>query len=246
MLVMCFYHDCYQYVPNHCLIDANLPSVMLTYILLLYCRSMAVCVHLLRPWKCALLCGMRGLHITRVCGSSGRYRYELGSRLAFGAILPRSRKKAEKEPEKPEKPATVTIISETGFPGSRLAGAPKHRVTRRHIPTVTNISEPTNQAEAADSSDPAPPDPCLSPHHSTSPERLTVQQPPGYTYDTCSDPPGATERPGRLPSVTRILQATMSEENRAALLRWEERMVLKHGRDGFERIKKGENARRLG
>ncbi|XP_037072306.1 mitochondrial genome maintenance exonuclease 1-like [Pollicipes pollicipes] len=45
------------------------------------------------------------------------------------------------------------------------------------------------------------------------------------------------EPASRLVSVTRVLQATMSEESRAALRRWELAMVKKHGEDGFAEIK---------
>jgi len=46
-----------------------------------------------------------------------------------------------------------------------------------------------------------------------------------------------------LPSVTRILQATMSEESRAVLARWEARMTRELGEEGFRQHKKDNFAR---
>merc|ERR1712192_128527 len=46
-----------------------------------------------------------------------------------------------------------------------------------------------------------------------------------------------------LPSVTRILQATMSEESRAVLARWEARMTRELGEEGFKQHKKDNFAR---
>ena len=40
-----------------------------------------------------------------------------------------------------------------------------------------------------------------------------------------------------LPSVTKILQATMSVENRLRLQIWEEKMIAKIGREAFEKMK---------
>jgi len=44
---------------------------------------------------------------------------------------------------------------------------------------------------------------------------------------------------GRLPSVSAILKATMSPENRLALTRWEQRMIAELGEDGFKQFQKG-------
>jgi len=44
---------------------------------------------------------------------------------------------------------------------------------------------------------------------------------------------------GRLPSVSAILKATMSPENRLALTRWEQRMIAELGEDGFKDYQKG-------
>ena len=41
-----------------------------------------------------------------------------------------------------------------------------------------------------------------------------------------------------LPSVTRILQATMSEESRTVLARWEAKMIRELGEEGFRQHKK--------
>jgi len=46
-----------------------------------------------------------------------------------------------------------------------------------------------------------------------------------------------------LPSVTRILQATMSEESKAVLARWEARMIRELGVEGFKQHKKDTFAR---
>lgn len=43
----------------------------------------------------------------------------------------------------------------------------------------------------------------------------------------------------RLPSVSAILKATMSPENRLALTRWEQRMIAELGEDGFKEYQKG-------
>ena len=41
----------------------------------------------------------------------------------------------------------------------------------------------------------------------------------------------------QLPSVTKILQATMSVENRLKLQIWEEKMIAKMGREAFDNMK---------
>lgn len=44
----------------------------------------------------------------------------------------------------------------------------------------------------------------------------------------------------RLPSVSKILEATMSEENRRILEKWKAKMIKELGEEGFEEYKKGE------
>lgn len=64
-----------------------------------------------------------------------------------------------------------------------------------------------------------------------------------YVMFTASSVPSETviqEMPKRvLPSVTNILNVTMSEKSKAALENWKKNMIEKLGEDGFNKYSKG-------
>lgn len=64
-------------------------------------------------------------------------------------------------------------------------------------------------------------------------EKFTVTSEIHETHKTSSK--------SNLPSVTRILNATMSEQSKAALEKWKNSMIEKLGEDGFNRYSRGKS-----
>lgn len=62
-------------------------------------------------------------------------------------------------------------------------------------------------------------------------ERITVISEINETHQTSTK--------CNLPSVTRILNATMSEQSKAALEKWKNSMIEKLGEDGFNQYTRG-------
>ena len=136
----------------------------------------------------------------------------------------------------PSPQAAITVVSETGFLEGRL-GKPVRSRSKLAASITAPATSTTTASETSTSTNPATSTSATSAPISA---RAPVASPPiSYLYPEDDADEAVTEPAARLPSVSRVLQATMGEESREALRRWEETMVARHGVDGFAQIKEG-------
>ena len=171
-----------------------------------------------------------------------RYRFELENRLLFGNVV-RTTPRAAAAVAPPQPPSQLTIVSEAGFPEGGV-GRP---VRSRPTPGAPSVSaEAASSAPSASTVSVSEPDdsPVVTPaaaavSASMGARAAAAPLAVSYLYPAAGEEGAVSDPAGRLPSVSRVLQATMSEESRAALQRWEEKMIARHGPDGFAQIKEG-------
>lgn len=98
-----------------------------------------------------------------------------------------------------------------------------------HDPSTSSASPPSNASKTVGDSNPSN---SIDDFIRTFPLFIVESRMQTPQHDIIS--PG-----GRLPSVTKILSATQSEESRQALERWERQMIAELGQDGFSKYKTG-------
>ncbi|KAF0314395.1 Mitochondrial genome maintenance exonuclease 1 [Amphibalanus amphitrite] len=214
------------------------------------CQAQRKLLQLLSPLlhKPSLLCKQLclGASVAAARRNLPRYRYELENRLLYGRVV-RTPSGAPAEREA-DPPAGVTVVSERGFPEGSVGVSVRPRSRRTSASATSSTSTASPKPSAAAVPEPAATSSTTGPSATSSAtprSRSTLLgtssaavPPVSYMYPTEEPTDAHTERlAAPLPSVSRVLQATMSEESRAALRRWEEAMIARHGPDGFAQIK---------